>query len=175
MKKMIVYFHGYGSSKNSAKVVRLKKENDFNVFSFNVDIDPDVALEQLTDNIDMALMKDLHNPEKLVFVGTSLGGWWAAKMASIYKCKAVLINPSINPGVSLAKYGVSQEIFDKYYTFPPKMEHKYFFAKNDEVIDSENFRDNLINAGYDVTVEDEADHRFGGAPFEKVVSYLKTL
>lgn len=175
MKKMIVYFHGYGSSPNSDKVSRLKQEEDFNVYAFNIDIDPEVATKQLTENIDMALMEDLHRPEELVFVGTSLGGWWAARMASLYKCKAVIINPSINPGVSLEKYGVSQEILNKYYPFPPYIGHKYFFAKNDKVINNERFRTILAESGYDVTVDDKAEHPFGGAPFEKVVSYLKTL
>lgn len=175
MKKMIVYLHGYGSSRNSSKVARLKQEKDFNVYAFNIDIDPDVARKQLVEDIDMALMEDLHRPEQLVFVGTSLGGWWAGRMAKLYKCKAVIINPSIDPGVSLAKYGVSPEILNKYHLFPPHIGHKYFFAKKDAVIDSEQFRETLINSGYDVTVDDSADHRFGGAPFEKVVSYLKTL
>ena len=175
MKKMIVYFHGYGSSRNSDKVARLKQEEDFNVYAFNIDIDPDVAKKQLVENIDMALMEDLHRPEELVFVGTSLGGWWAGRMAKLYQCKAVIINPSINPGVSLAKYGVSPEILDKYHLFPPHIGHKYFFAKNDEVINNETFRTTLIDSGYDVTVDDKADHRFGGDSFEKVVSYLKTM
>jgi pimeloyl-ACP methyl ester carboxylesterase len=175
MKKMIVYFHGYGSSRNSPKVDRLKQEKDFNVFAFHIPIDPEVAAKQLVENIDMALIEDLHKPEDLVFVGTSLGGWWAGRMAKLYQCKAVIINPSIDPGVSLAKYGVSPEILNKYYLFPPYIGHKYFFAKNDEIIDNETFRNNLIESGHDVTVDDKANHRFDGDSFEKVVSYLKTL
>jgi len=172
MKKMIVYFHGYGSSKTSEKVSRLKQEALFNVYSFDIDIDPEVALRELNHNIDMALIEDLHNPEEVVFVGTSLGGWWASKMAEIYKCKAVIINPSIDPKMSLLKYGVSTDICNKYHPLTTSMDYKYFFARCDEVIDSENFRETLISAGYNVTVDDKADHRFGGESFERVVEYL---
>jgi len=175
MKKMIVYFHGYGSSKTSDKVSRLKKDPDFNVYSFNIDIDPEVAYAELIHNIDMALIEDLHNPEEVVFVGTSLGGWWASKMADLYKCKAVIINPSIFPETSLLKHGVSADICSKYHPLITNMNYKYFFARYDEVIDSKTFMEGLIDSGYDVTVDDKANHRFGGESFERVVEYIKAF
>jgi len=172
-KKMIVYFHGYGSSSKSDKVSRLAEESNFNVYSFDIDIDPDVAYKQLETQIDMALVHELHVPEELVFVGTSLGGWWAAKMADLYKCKAVIINPSIDPKSSLEKYGVAENIREKYTPLITSKTHKYFFAKFDQVIDSISFRIELFGAGYDVTVNDEADHSFKGKPFDEVVRYLQ--
>jgi predicted esterase YcpF (UPF0227 family) len=175
MRKMIIYFHGYGSSSKSDKATRLKAEESFKVFSFDIDIDPDVAFKQLSHNIDMALIEDMHLPEELIFVGTSLGGWWAEKMAKLYQCKAVIINPSVNPASSLSKYGVAKEIRDKYYEFQPDVRHKYFFAKRDDVINNDQFRINLIESGHDVTIDSKADHRFSGEPFENVVNYLKSL
>jgi len=175
MKKLIVYFHGYGSSKDSDKVKRLKQESDFETHAFDIDIDPRVAHYELTKNIDMLLATDPHVPRKLVFVGTSLGGWWASRMAKEYQCKAVVINPSIDPEKSLMKYNVDPNICYRYYPFCPHTTHKYFFARFDEVIDSEKFRNNLIFASYDVTVINKADHRFNGEPFEEVIKYLKTL
>jgi predicted esterase YcpF (UPF0227 family) len=153
----------------------LKAEESFKVFSFDIDIDPDVAFKQLSYNIDMALVEDMHLPEELIFVGTSLGGWWAEKMAKLYQCKAVIINPSINPESSLSKYGVVKEICDKYYEFQSDVRHKYFFAKCDDVINNEKFRTNLIESGHDVTIDSKADHRFSGEPFENVINYLKSL
>ena len=47
--------------------------------------------------------------EEIIFVGTSLGAFWATHFSSQYRCKAVLLNPSLNPGKTLAKY-VGQEI-----------------------------------------------------------------
>lgn len=175
MKKLIVYFHGYGSSPKSDKVARLRQEPDFNVHAFNIDIDPVFAEKHLTHWINMCLVDNIHLPEKLVFVGTSLGGWWAKKMAKQYKCKAVIINPSVDPANSLIKYGIAEEVLSGYHLLAPYIGDKYFFAEHDEVIDNVEFRNNLIDSGYDVTVVKNADHRFGGDAFEKVVSYLKTL
>jgi len=175
MKKLIIYFHGYGSSQNSDKATRLRQDVDFNVYAFNIDIDPDVAKKHLIDCIDMALIDDLEAPEELVFVGTSLGAWWASKMAALYDCKAVLINPSVDPANSLLKYGVPKEICDKYSTFAPALTHKYFFAETDEVINNVFFRDTLKDVGFDVEIVKDSDHSFRGDPFEKVVKYLKTF
>lgn len=172
-KKMIVYFHGYGSSSKTDKVSRLAEEPNFNVYSFDINIDPDVAYKHLETQIDMALLDDLHVPEELVFVGTSLGAWWAAKMADVYKCKAIIINPSIDPKNSLEKYGVAENIREKYTTFIPANTHKYFFAEFDRVINSEQFREDLITSGHDVTITSGADHSFKGKPFEQVVTYLQ--
>jgi predicted esterase YcpF (UPF0227 family) len=175
MKRLIVYFHGYGSSKDSDKVTRLKRESDFIVHAFDININADVAYNELTQNIDMMLATDVEQPVKLVFVGTSLGGWWASRMAKLYQCKAVVINPSIDPENSLLKYGVPYEVCERYHLFAPFIGHKYFFARYDEVIDSRQFRDNLSHSGHDVTVIDKADHRFNGEPFEEVIKYLKGL
>lgn len=175
MKKLIVYFHGFGSSPNTDKVVRLKKEADFEVYAFPINIDYDVSIKELEHNIDMMLATDPEQPVKLVFVGTSLGGWWAKKMSKMYQCKAVVINPSVAPNESLKKYGVSDEICEKYHPIAPYEVDKYFFAEHDEVIDNVEFRQNLINAGYDVTIVKDANHRFNGESFELVVKYLKGL
>jgi predicted esterase YcpF (UPF0227 family) len=54
----------------------------------------------------------------------------------------------------------------------PYKGHKYFFARHDEVIDNREFRNNLTDAGFDVTIVDGADHRFAGPAFEEVIKYL---
>ncbi len=172
MKKIIVYFHGYGSSVNSDKVTRLKQEPGFEVYAYPANIDPVIAVKEVSDNIDLMLITDPEVSCELIFVGTSLGAWLASKMAKMYQCKAVIINPSIDPTTSLEKYGVPLKIREKYSVLAPYKGHKYFFARHDEVIDNREFRNNLTDAGFDVTIVDGADHRFAGPAFEEVIKYL---
>lgn len=173
MKKVIVYFHGYGSSPNSDKVKRLRQEKDWEVYAFPINIDPTIAFSQLTLYIDMVLAEEpIEEDFEMVFVGTSLGAWWASRISRLYKCNAVLINPCVDPAMSLAKYDVPDEIRSKYYLLSPYFAHKYFFAENDEVIPNETFRHYLFEAGYDITVTPNATHRFDGEAFEGVIDYL---
>ena len=174
MKKIIVYCHGYGSSPNSSKVERLMQEPDFDVYAYPASVDPYIAIETVSHNIDkMLLEKDLELSSELIIVGTSLGAWLAAKLATLYKCHAVIINPAVDPCTTLEKYGVPLEIREKYSIFAPAMNHTYFFAGYDEVIDNREFRRNLLAAGYHVEVVHGADHRFGGQAFEHVIKHLK--
>jgi hypothetical protein len=175
MKKLIVYFHGYGSSANSDKVTRLSQ--DFETYCFNAPVDFDIAEKSLTENIDFLLVTNPEEPVELIFVGTSLGAWTANELAKQYGCHAVIINPSVDPSTSLKKYGVSDEICGTYYPMIPSKDNKYFFAEVDEVIPNEQYREKLIAEGYDVTVvcsmPEKSNHRFNGDSFEFVVDYLK--
>jgi len=42
--------------------------------------------------------------ESIAVIGSSLGGFYATWLAHLYDCKAVLINPAIDPARDLAKY-----------------------------------------------------------------------
>jgi len=173
MEKLIVYCHGYGSGTKSTKLKALKTAG-FNAHCFQADVDPTKAFFDLTNKIDNLLIDHLNQDVELVFVGTSLGGWTAAKLAKLYKAKAIIINPSVDPATSLLKYGVSKDICEKYSVFAPHEEHKYFFAKYDEVIDNQTFSKNLTDAGFDVTIVADADHRFE-KHFGLVIDYLKEM
>jgi predicted esterase YcpF (UPF0227 family) len=159
MEKIIIYCHGYGSNANSSKLQQLKNAG-FEAYCFNANINPIQALEDLTNEIDMILVENFNRNVELVFVGTSLGGWMASKLSEIYSAKSIIINPSINPKLSLLKYGVSSEICNLYNSMKFSKKAKYFFAENDEIIDNVETREKLINEEYDVTVVPNSDHRF---------------
>jgi predicted esterase YcpF (UPF0227 family) len=173
MEKLIVYCHGYGSGANSNKLKALKKAG-FNAHCFDADVDPVEAMTYLTNKIDNLLIDHLNQDVELVFVGTSLGGWTASRLSKLYKAKAVIINPSVDPATSLLKYGVPEEICERYHVFAPYEGHKYFFAKYDEVIDNQIFSKNLTDAGFNVTIVSDADHRFE-KHFGLVIDYLKEM
>ena len=88
MKKVIVYCHGYASSNKTDKVFRLKKMlPDAEVHAWNIAIDPEISIPYLTGKIDLDILatNPLEENINLIFVGTSLGGWYASKLADIYK------------------------------------------------------------------------------------------
>lgn len=173
MGVVVVYFHGYGSSPNTDKVAALRDGLGVPVHAFPIDVDPDVARAQLTHNIDMLLLDDMHAPDRVVFVGTSLGGWWASEMADLYGVPAVVINPSRDPARTLDRYGVPELTRAKYSPIKMSIDNVYFFAERDDVIDNTKLREVLLTHGYEVYVDETADHRFNGKPFERVIEYIK--
>jgi predicted esterase YcpF (UPF0227 family) len=86
---MIVYLHGFNSAFNpdSDKVRALSKIDEVYPLSYNsFDSHTNILYDLLTKT------KHLSNP---VFVGTSLGGFYAASLASSFGSPCVLINPLV--------------------------------------------------------------------------------
>lgn len=174
MKKyLIFYFHGYNSSPATDKVARLKSVFP-DTYAFDINIDPDISLSHLENNIDLTLMDheylNLHDLE-IVFIGTSLGAWYASKLADKYNVRSILINPCYDPTNSLKKFGVSEHIRNKYVPIDWIKDAVYYIAKNDEVIDFNPVKDNLNNLN--TFWIDNANHRFNGPEFEKMMNDIK--
>jgi predicted esterase YcpF (UPF0227 family) len=95
----IVYLHGFGSQGNSAKSEQLRERfGSQHVVAPNLPIDPD----QVKKIIDHIVIKNQDWP--LIFVGTSLGGFYARWAAHHYDCPAVLVNPAVHPSKTLYPY-----------------------------------------------------------------------
>lgn len=170
MKKIIVYCHGYGSSSKTDKVERLRAVENSEVVAFDINIDPDVSVLYLMNTItDYMLTARMHEEAELVFVGTSLGAWYANILGNVFRVKTVLINPCYDPKNMLVKYGVDKEILNKYSSMIPNDFSEIIIAADDEVIDYSNF-------GYEANFVSAGDHRFNGPEFEKyVVGYLNSI
>ncbi len=98
---MILYIHGFLSSSKSAKAQQLKTwlEQQSRGEEFicpDLSPHPQQAMATLTK-----IVKSTQQPLKLV--GSSLGGFYATCLSERYDLKAVVINPSTNPAVTLAK------------------------------------------------------------------------
>lgn len=165
----IIYFHGFGSSPNTDKVTELRKHFS-EVHAFPIDVDPDKSLPYLEEEIDHILASSINSEKPLVFVGTSLGAWYAGYFAKLFHAPAVLINPCFSFGVLKTDLGISEEIKAKYAKigFQRPEETTFFIAQNDEVIDFTQFHP----VGRTI-YNKNADHRFNGEPFEQVIEYLK--
>ena len=86
---MIVYLHGFNSAYNpySDKIAALSKLD--NVYPLSYD-----SFDTYNNILDGILVATKHL-ENLVFVGTSLGGFYAANAASAFGVPCVLINPVV--------------------------------------------------------------------------------
>lgn len=174
MKKIVFYFHGYNSKANTEKTHRLRQVFP-DTFSYDIDIDPEISLTKVSNQIFAELLNHINDEEaKIVFVGTSLGAWYASKMAEIYGVKdCILINPCYDPRNMLGSYDVPEEILEKYQPLEFLPEHKFFIAKDDEVINFNPVLGQLINMN--VTWTDGGMHRYNGPEFDRVIDYIKNL
>lgn len=95
MNRTVLYFHGFASSSNSNKAKVLKKYISKNYKS------AEIIIPDLDNNFKLAVSQIhiLINRAKypIVFVGSSLGGYYASYFSTKLKTKSVLINPAIPP------------------------------------------------------------------------------
>ena len=102
MVKTILYFHGFASSSDSDKAKLIK--NHISEISKDIKIfTPDLSNNfQEANNQIIELIKN--NEKDIVFMGSSLGGYYANFFADINNAKAILINPAIPPLKGFEEY-----------------------------------------------------------------------
>lgn len=96
---MILYIHGFGSSAEGTKSKQFReyfKNLGENFVAPSLSYVPQLAISTLED-----LVESYGRDVKLI--GSSLGGFYALYLAQKYNLKAVLINPSINPEITLLR------------------------------------------------------------------------
>ena len=173
MTNLFVYCHGYGSSPNSDKVDRIRKQfPSDSVVAFDADIDPNIALNQVGDKVLDALLEDVNGGGQLIIIGTSLGGWLASELADQFDALAIIINPSSDPKETLAKYGVPEEIREKYESLSLRNLHRkrFYIDPDDEVINHDLLLSYLPEEN--VILEPGVGHRFNGPEFERMLKNI---
>jgi predicted esterase YcpF (UPF0227 family) len=169
---MIIYLHGLNSAfdPTSDKVKLLSKIDEIHPLSYD-------SFDTF-DNISKYLMENIReNAEELVFVGTSLGGFYSAHMASRLGLGSVIINPCYDPyemlkgfvGQELENYKTNerrvftQEALDSYEG--QSIAHRKFkrlplllLDGGDESIDSDRTR--TVLGRFDPIVFPGGNHRF---------------
>jgi predicted esterase YcpF (UPF0227 family) len=189
---MIVYLHGFASSGASDKVTALRKRfGDDKVIAPDLPFDPDLVSE-LVDGIVRDFMRSRKPTEKLVFVGTSLGAFYANYFGHLYDSCAVLVNPSSTPSETLKEklgpntnYHTGEEFLvslahlDKLDHMREYVKAMYspslvslFVAKDDEVIPYESMLEGFPYAT--VTVMEDGGHRFADH-WDLVVDRVESL
>ena len=172
---MIIYIHGFSSSANSTKGQILKdyfagKEN---VLTPGLPEEPNKTIKHLENLINTA--KD----EKVLLIGSSLGGFYAFVLHSKYKnLRTVLINPALYPYKQLKPYvgkninrsnGEEFEWKEEYLSQLKKMNDEMNFkdingimlllAKDDELINYKETLDEIGNSNKTILL-DNAGHQF---------------
>lgn len=100
----IVYIHGFASSGNSLKYNKLKKMYpNLDIISPDLDTNPKNAINQLTDIIH-------HSNDKIILIGTSLGGFYTIYLSTKFDIPSFIINPVTDLSVMENKIGNNQHL-----------------------------------------------------------------
>lgn len=93
----IVYLHGFGSVGSGPKYDALVAAfGADNVISPDLPNDPN-DVESIIDDIVRSI-----GDFPVMFVGTSLGGFWANYAAQKWDAQCILVNPSLTPSITMA-------------------------------------------------------------------------
>jgi len=186
---MIILLHGFGSNGNDSRTNNIIKEQfpDEVVLTPSYTYhDPDLAYRELKDFVTDAL-KSHPDEYDLVFIGISLGGFWARKLAETFAAdKLILLNPSLAPHRTMTAhtgadhyscelYQLSNnDIFNfKPYSVQvdePELGITVFVADDDEVVPQDGIHSFIM--------EDRAHfiHTTGGHRFEGTLeSHLREI
>lgn len=175
----IIYLHGFASAGHGS--IKAKKlENlfpDEQIYAPNLSHEPSKAIAEIKKYVAMAY-KDGH--DKVLLVGTSLGGFYAWWTSAAYDIPAILINPVYNPNEIMTKFlgknknfatGEEFEWHEKYInelndlweyakSNADKSLLKVVLAKDDDLIPYEKSIKTFTHDHTDIHVYDDGGHRF---------------
>ena len=181
---MIIYIHGFGGSGEGNKATILRKILYADGFiAPSLPTNPALAIATLCE-----LIKTLSKYEKVMLIGSSLGGFYALHLAFKYQLKAVLINPAVHPdetlscalGISGGKNFYDESRFEWNEShlqtlksfMPIKVNQKdilLLLQKGDEVLDYSEAA--TLLQGCEQIVEEGGDHSFRA--IERYVECIK--
>ena len=96
MKQKIFYLHGFNSGPHqSDKTKALEKFGEVKLLEYDTFSDRESILQSLVDQASSSI-EDWFD-EDPVFIGTSLGGYYAASLGKHFCCPSVLLNPATDP------------------------------------------------------------------------------
>ena len=162
MTKTILYFHGFKSSSKSSKAQSLKNFIAKNTKNTKIIIpDLDDNFQNAHNQIEELIRLSGSN---IVFMGSSLGGYYASYFSQKLKKKAVLINPAVRPlkdfEVHLGENenyssGNKFNISSKEISFVRTLSYKKLLTPNDLLI--------LLESGDEILKYNKSASYFSGA------------
>lgn len=167
-----IYLHGFNSAydPSNEKVQTLSELGEVIGITYNTFGTYQEIFEEISNQVQKT--------DDIVFVGTSLGGFWAAEMARKFCAPSVIINPCYDPQNMLNKYvgaestnyktgDVNTLTSEAVATYPVAMSGEdtsfsllplVLLDMADEVIDS--FETREVLAGFPMVHWAEGSHRF---------------
>ena len=162
MTKTILYFHGFKSSSKSSKAQSIKNFIAKNTKNTKIIIpDLDDNFQNAHNQIEELIRLSGSN---IVFMGSSLGGYYASYFSQKLKKKAVLINPAVHPlkdfEVHLGENenyssGNKFNISSKEISFVRTLSYKKLLTPNDLLI--------LLESGDEILKYNKSASYFSGA------------
>lgn len=129
---MIIYIHGFGSSGLGAKAKLFKNEFGDSIITPSLPVSPDLAIDTLKQLIQSYLKY-----EKVLLIGSSLGGFYGQYLSSKYDLKLVAINPVVKADLLFKHIGQNKLFYDQtIYEYTP--DHFKQLQKYQAVAQSQN-------------------------------------
>jgi len=181
---LLVYLHGFRSSPNSSKAVMTREavralstsENTYEWYCPQLLASPKESMDMVIKHIDQS------SSDRIVIIGSSLGGFYTNYLAEKYQCKGVALNPAVYAARELAPHVGMMTAYDSDEPFDFKAEYidqllalqvetisdpqRYFLiaAKGDELLDWKEMvafytgAKQLVLEGSDHGIADYANH-----------------
>ena len=187
----IIYLHGFASSGTSTKVDMLRehfKAKGVKVFAPDLHPDPIEVVTQITSLVRKLVSE---GERKILFVGTSMGGFYAWHASMLFDAPAVMINPAIKPHETTAQWvGRNKnmstgEEFEWHpgYLFSLRMMRNYVekeqkpsqltvvLAMDDELLDNKETKEFFEGTTTKLVTHETGGHRF--SDFDKVIPEIE--
>ena len=181
---LLVYLHGFRSSPRSSKAVMTgdavkalsTADNSMEWYCPQLLASPKQSMDMVTKHIDQS------KADRIVVIGSSLGGFYTNYLAEKYGCKALALNPAVYAARELAPHVGMMTAYDSDEPFDFRPEYidelkalqiegisnpsRYFLiaAKGDELLDWREMSEfyqvakQLVLEGSDHGIADYADH-----------------
>jgi predicted esterase YcpF (UPF0227 family) len=181
---LLVYLHGFRSSPNSTKAVMTGEavralstaHNSYEWYCPQLLASPKESIEMVINHIDQSHF------DRMVIIGSSLGGFYTNYLAEKYQCKGIVLNPAVYAARELEPHVGMMTAYDNQEPFDFKAEYidqlrvlqvneisnpeRYFLitAKGDELLDWKEMTafypgsKQLILEGSDHGIADYATH-----------------
>ena len=181
---LLVYLHGFRSSPNSSKAVMTGEavralstpDNIYEWYSPQLLASPKESIDMVVKHIDQS------KADRIVIIGSSLGGFYTNYLAEKYQCKGIALNPAVYAARELESHVGMMTSYDSEEPFDFKAEYidelralqvngitdsnRYFLiaAKGDELLDWKEMAafypdaKQLILEGSDHGISEYADH-----------------
>ena len=181
---LLVYLHGFRSSPNSTKAVMTGEavkalstsEHSYEWYCPQLLASPGQSMDMVVQHIEQS------KADRIVIIGSSLGGFYTNYLAEKYQCKGIVLNPAVYAARELEPHVGMMTAYDSEEPFDFKAEYidelralqveritdpkRYFLiaAKGDELLDWKEMvafypgSKQLILEGSDHGIADYATH-----------------